>query len=85
MSETISSWSFSKLGDFESCRLKAKLKHLDNIPEPERPLPPGKTEHANDRGTSPANWNSPTTVAPGYTRSARTMSTAPLTSWYSRS
>lgn len=47
----ISSWSHSKLGDFEKCRLLAKLKHLDKIPEPERPLPPGKTEHANDRGT----------------------------------
>jgi hypothetical protein len=29
----------------------AKLKYVDKIPEPERPLPPGKTEHANDRGT----------------------------------
>ena len=51
MNEQIISWSFSKLGDFEQCRLKAKLKHVDRIPEPERPLPPGKTEHANDRGT----------------------------------
>lgn len=47
----ITSWSFSKLGDFEQCKLKTKLKHIDKIPEPERPLPPGKTEHANDRGT----------------------------------
>ena len=47
----ISSWSFSKLQDFEKCKLLAKLKHLDRIPEPERALPPGKTEHANDRGT----------------------------------
>lgn len=51
MREQIISWSHSKLVDFEQCRRKAKLKHIDRIPEPERPLPPGKTEHANDRGT----------------------------------
>lgn len=28
----------------------AKLKYIDKIPEPERPLPPGKTEHAHERG-----------------------------------
>lgn len=48
---SIRSWSYSRLGDFESCPFKAKLKIIDKIPEPERPLPPGKTEHANDRGT----------------------------------
>ena len=47
----IKSWSYSRLLDFESCPFKAKLKIIDKIPEPERPLPPGKTEHANDRGT----------------------------------
>ena len=47
----IRSWSYSRLLDFESCPYKAKLKIIDKIPEPERPLPPGKTEHANDRGT----------------------------------
>lgn len=47
----IDAWSFSRLSDFEQCRLRAKLKYIDKIPEPERPLPPGKTEHANDRGT----------------------------------
>jgi CRISPR/Cas system-associated exonuclease Cas4 (RecB family) len=47
----IISWSHSKLGDFETCKFKAWLKHDQRIPEPERPLPPGKTEHANDRGT----------------------------------
>jgi hypothetical protein len=47
----ITSWSHSKLSDFEKCKFLAKLKHLDRVPEPERPLPPGKTEHANDRGT----------------------------------
>ena len=51
MTEQIIQWSFSKLGDFESCKLKTKLKHIDRIPEPERPLPPGKSEHANDRGS----------------------------------
>lgn len=45
------SWSHSKLGIFESCKLRFKLQHIDRIPEPERPLPPGKTEHANDRGS----------------------------------
>jgi hypothetical protein len=51
MRENIVSWSHSKLGDFERCRFACKLKHLDRIPEPERPLPPGKSEHANDRGS----------------------------------
>lgn len=45
------SWSHSKLSVFETCRFRFKLQHIDRIPEPERPLPPGKTEHANDRGT----------------------------------
>ncbi len=47
----IQSWSHSKLGDFEKCRFLTWLKHDQKIPEPERPLPPGKTEHANDRGS----------------------------------
>jgi len=47
----IDSWSFSKLGDFEKCRFLCWLKHDQKIPEPERPLRPGQTEHANDRGT----------------------------------
>lgn len=51
MTQTVSSWSHSKLGDFEKCRKLTYLKHVARIPEPERPLPPGKTEHANDRGT----------------------------------
>ena len=45
------SWSHSKLGVFESCKFRFKLQYVDRIPEPERPLPPGKTEHANDRGS----------------------------------
>lgn len=48
---TITSWSHSKLGDFEKCKFLCWLKHDQKIPEPERPLPAGKTEHANDRGT----------------------------------
>lgn len=45
------SWSFSKLSDFTRCKLAYKIKHIDKVPEPERPLPKGKTEHGNDRGT----------------------------------
>jgi hypothetical protein len=47
----IKTWSYSRLVDFEQCKLRAKLKYIDRIPEPARPLPFGKTEHANDRGT----------------------------------
>lgn len=47
----VDSWSHSKLMDFEKCKKMFWLKHDQKIPEPERPLPPGKTEHANDRGT----------------------------------
>ena len=47
----IKAGSFSRLDVFESCALRAKLAFIDKIPEPERPLPPGKTEHANDRGS----------------------------------
>ena len=48
---SVNSWSHSKLTDFEKCNKYFWLKHDQRIPEPERPLPPGKTEHANDRGT----------------------------------
>lgn len=47
----IMSWSHSSLGNFEKCKQLAKFKQIDRIPEPERPLPEGKTEHANDRGS----------------------------------
>lgn len=47
----LSSWSFSRVVMFEACPLQAKLKFSDRIPEPDRPLRPGQTEHANDRGT----------------------------------
>lgn len=49
--QRIERWSYSRLTDFEKCAFMAKLKIIDRIPEPVRPLPPGKTEHANDRGT----------------------------------
>ena len=49
--DRIKAWSYSRLVDFEQCKLRAKFKYVDRIPEPARPLPPGKTEHANDRGT----------------------------------
>lgn len=47
----IKTWSFSRWSVFEQCPYRAKLAYIDKIPEPDRPLPPGKTEHANDRGT----------------------------------
>ena len=47
----IKSWSHSRLVVAEQCPYRAKLAYIDRIPEPERPLPPGKSEHANDRGT----------------------------------
>lgn len=48
---TINAWSYSRLTVFEQCKLRAKLAYIDRIPEPPRPLPPGKTEQPNDRGT----------------------------------
>lgn len=51
MSKNLNSWSFSKLSEFEKCKYRTFLLHVERKPEPERPLPPGKTEHANDRGT----------------------------------
>lgn len=47
----LKSWSHTRLARFESCKLAAKLTYIDKIPEPVRPLPPGKTEHPNERGT----------------------------------
>jgi hypothetical protein len=47
----IPSWSHSRVITFEQCKFRAHLLHDLKIPEPERPLPKGKTEHANDRGT----------------------------------
>lgn len=47
----IHSWSHSRIVDFEKCKHLAFLKYDRRIPEPERPLRPGQTEHANDRGS----------------------------------
>lgn len=43
-------WSVSMLHVYETCPLQYKKKYIERIPEPERPLPPGKSEHANERG-----------------------------------
>lgn len=48
---SIPSWSHTKIVLFQTCKRAAYLKYDQRIPEPPRPLPPGKTEHANDRGT----------------------------------
>lgn len=45
------SWSYSSLSVFEQCKYRSYLSRVLKVPEPERPLPPGKTEHANDRGS----------------------------------
>lgn len=47
----ITQWSHSRVSLFEQCKFRAYLKHGLKVPEPDRPLPPGKTEHANDRGS----------------------------------
>lgn len=49
--QTLSSWSFSQMTEFEKCKYRTYLLHVEKAPEPQRPLPRGKTEHANDRGT----------------------------------
>lgn len=51
MNKKIPAWSHSRIVIFESCRFRADLQFRQRIPEPPRPLPPGKTEHPNDRGT----------------------------------
>lgn len=47
----ITAGSHSRLTVFESCKARANFAYVQFIKEPPRPLPPGKTEHANDRGT----------------------------------
>lgn len=44
-------WSISMLHTYETCPLFFKNKYILKIPEPERELPKGKLEHANDRGS----------------------------------
>lgn len=48
---TISTVSFSRASIFQQCKFRAFLQYVEKIAEPIRPLPAGKTEHANDRGT----------------------------------
>jgi len=51
-SPRIKSGSYTRLDDFESCPLKARLKYADRVPEPDRgPPPQGKKEWPNDRGS----------------------------------
>lgn len=47
----LKTWSHSRLALFEQCKHRVFLKHIAKEPEPERALPPGKLEHANDRGS----------------------------------
>ena len=47
----LSSWSHSKLVEFDKCKRRTFLLHVAKVPEPPRQLKPGQTEHANDRGT----------------------------------
>lgn len=47
---SISTWSFSRLQDFEQCKFRAFLKYVEKSPEPEKTIPEGKTEHPLDRG-----------------------------------
>jgi hypothetical protein len=44
-------WSNSRLTDFEKCKYYFQLKHIDKVPEPQRPLKPGQVEQPNERGT----------------------------------
>ena len=48
--KNITSGSHSRLSTFKLCKNRAKLAYVDRIPEPERALPAGKTEHPNVRG-----------------------------------
>lgn len=47
----ISSWSFTRVLDFERCPYYAYLKYALRIKEPQGELRVGQTEQANDRGT----------------------------------
>lgn len=49
--KTIKAWSHSRVVVFEQCKRRAELAYVQRIPEPDRPLKPGQTEHPNDRGT----------------------------------
>lgn len=47
----VSAWSFSRRKDFNQCPARFELKYVKKIAEPQRPLRPGQTEQANDRGS----------------------------------
>lgn len=47
----ITSWSHSKLVEFDKCKYRTFLLHVKRVPEPPRELRPGQTEHANERGS----------------------------------
>lgn len=49
--DTITAGSFSRLAVYAECPLRAKFSYVDKIPEAPRPLPPGKSEQPNDRGS----------------------------------
>ena len=53
----IKSWSISALGEFDKCKQRVFFMRVQKIAEPQRPLPPGKKEHANDRGSRVHNEN----------------------------
>lgn len=42
VAKTIQSWSFSRLQDYETCALRAKLSIIDKIPHPEQPNSPAE-------------------------------------------
>lgn len=47
----LKTWSYTRLSVFEECPFRAELAYVQKVPEPQRPLPRGKSEHANDRGS----------------------------------
>ena len=49
--QKIDAWSYSRLSTFEQCKLRAKLALHRPYPRTRTSTAPGKTEHANDRGT----------------------------------
>lgn len=50
MKPPITTWSYSRLVQFESCKLKAKLMFGDKIPQPEPERQPGELETKLERG-----------------------------------
>lgn len=48
---SMTAWSHSRWAVDNNCQRQAELKFIKRVKELDRPLAPGKTEHANDRGT----------------------------------